>query len=312
MKSAREEECRRKEAERKKQVEEQKLQEEQERKDRELRIIQEERRKIEEVLERKKITESKKQEEFEEIKNVEKSEQDYKKRDCERKATSDQKTKEEIKKKNHQEEKKAKKGVEKDLKQTINIEPSINSKKQEVSRPEVQKESLPTKNTNEMKLQEEKLKKLAEKMKNLDEESEITRMVTKPPTHNQIKTRVPKPVSEKVPLLKESQSVKSVKVSNDNDWTPKVVTVDSSSFMPQKNKKSEVQVLKIGSPSQIRKAVLCDVKVDKPLQKCAEEEVNGSENSQNYQITKIPTTIFEIKKPSPKIEQPKNYSITKA
>ena len=130
-------------------------------------------------------------------------------------------------------------------------------------------------------------------------EEEKPKIEIKPPT--QPKLKVPKPVSEKVPIFKESQSVKSSKAST-------VVTVDSNSFMPKKNTKSEVQILKIGSPSQIRKAVLCEVKVEDPLEKVDAKE-NGT--GTNYQISKIPTTIFEFKTPKPKLESSKNYEITK-
>merc|ERR1711872_454261 len=139
----------------------------------------------------------------------------------------------------------------------------------------------------------ERLKKLAEEMKKMEEET--PKLASKPPT--QIP---PKPISEKVPHLKES-------VKNNKAAT--VVTVDSNSFMPKKNKKSEVQVLKIGSPSQIRKAVMCEIKVDQPLEKIEHTELNGA--GSNYQISKIPTTVFEFKKPAPKTEQSKNYAITK-
>merc|ERR1719209_304321 len=134
-------------------------------------------------------------------------------------------------------------------------------------------------------------------MKQMEEETQVKIIETKPPMQKE---------SKKNKDPKDKQDVKSI---NSTEWPTKVMTVDSNSFMPQKNRKSEVQILKIGSPSQIRKAVLCDVKVDQPLEKCDDKEVNGAE--QNYQITKIPTTVFEFKKPKPKSEPPKNYEITK-
>jgi len=161
----------------------------------------------------------------------------------------------------------------------------------------------------EMRQEEEKLKRLAVTMKAMEEETENPRIENKPPKHTETKFKVPKPVSEKVPNLKESQDVRSNIGTSLADWPSKVVTVDSNSFMPQKNRKSEVQILKIGSPSQIRKAVLCEVKVDEPLEKSDDTELTGAEG--NYQITKIPTTIFEFKKPKPKSEPANNYSITK-
>eukprot|EP00092_Neocalanus_flemingeri_P012773 GFUD01013764.1.p1 GENE.GFUD01013764.1~~GFUD01013764.1.p1 ORF type:complete len:2085 (+),score=698.75 GFUD01013764.1:68-6256(+) len=168
----------------------------------------------------------------------------------------------------------------------------------------VEAEEKKQKLESEMKSEEDKLKRLAVTMKQMDQETIKQQIDNKPPPHTQAKHTVPKPVSEKVPDIKEIPVIKSSHAKDVTDRPSNVVTVSSNSFMPQKNRKSEVQILKIGSPSQIRKAVLCDVKLDEPL-----EKLNGNEN--NYQITKIPTTIFEFKKPKPKSEPPKNYSITK-
>jgi len=141
--------------------------------------------------------------------------------------------------------------------------------------------------------EEERLKRLAEEMKKMEED--LPKLVSKPPSQTQSKP--PKPVCEKIPVLKESSKPASV------------VTVDSNSFMPKKNRKSEVQVLKIGSPSQIRKAVMCEVKMEQPLENIGHTESNSA--GSNYQISKIPTTVFEFKKPTPKSDQTKSYAITK-
>merc|ERR1711874_888470 len=99
-----------------------------------------------------------------------------------------------------------------------------------------------------IQIEEDRLRKLTEEMKRMEEEH--PKVKSKPPT-----IKPPKPISEKALIQKESHVLKNNKAAT-------VMTVDSNSFMPKKNKKSEVQVLKIGSPSQIRKAVLCEVKVE--------------------------------------------------
>merc|ERR1711892_779503 len=161
-----------------------------------------------------------------------------------------------------------------------------------------EREKTKKSNEDQCRLEEEKMKKLSEEMQKMEEAA--PRIESKPPAQKQYK--LPKPVSEKVPILKENQSVKTSKPAT-------VVTVDSNSFMPKKNTKSEVQILKIGSPSQIRKAVMCEVKVEEPLERADHKEVDGT--GTNYQISKIPTTIFEFKKPTPKPEPCKNDAISK-
>merc|ERR1711909_59827 len=73
-----------------------------------------------------------------------------------------------------------------------------------------------------IKFEEERLKKLAEEMKKMEEDT--PKLISKPPSQKQSKP--PKLVCEKVPVLKESSKPVSV------------VTVDSNSFMPKKNRKS--------------------------------------------------------------------------
>merc|ERR1719244_1931213 len=57
------------------------------------------------------------------------------------------------------------------------------------------------------------------------------------------------------------------------------------------------------------KVVMCEVKMEQPLEKIEHTELNSG--GSNYQISKIPTTVFEFKKPTPKSDQTKNYEITK-
>ena len=54
--------------------------------------------------------------------------------------------------------------------------------------------------------------------------------------------------------------------------------------------KNETEFIKIGSPSQIRRAVITSVKLDETVNK----------NDQNYKISKVPTTTFEFKIPTKK------------
>jgi len=81
-------------------------------------------------------------------------------------------------------------------------------------------------------------------------------------------------------IMKEKKKTILSKESN-------VQLISNNSFVPKKNKKNEVEIIKIGSPSQIRKAVHGETKSEDPLGKPTE----------NYKITKVPTTIevFQIK-----------------
>lgn len=87
----------------------------------------------------------------------------------------------------------------------------------------------------------------------------------------------------------------SKKSPNPKTWDTQIVNVNSNTFIPKQNKRSEVQILKIGSPSQIRKAVLCSVTVDDPIEKSITETMT---EDGNYKISKIPTTTFDIRRPS--------------
>merc|ERR1711983_421245 len=92
-------------------------------------------------------------------------------------------------------------------------------------------------------------------------------------------------------VMNSSQEVHSCSQSETHsikkDWPSPIVTVKANSFIPKINRQSEVEILKIGSPSQIRKAVQCNVVVDEP--------VEVTEN--NYKIRKVPTTTFEFTLP---------------
>ena len=79
-------------------------------------------------------------------------------------------------------------------------------------------------------------------------------------------------------------------------WPKEVTTVGAKSFIPQKNQKNEIEFIKIGSPSQVRKAVLSNLDVE--TDRVTTEEKPG------YKICKVPTTNFEVKIPMRKKETP--------
>merc|ERR1712192_100795 len=85
----------------------------------------------------------------------------------------------------------------------------------------------------------------------------------------------------------------------------KVMVVNSNSFVPQKNTKHEIGVIKMGSPSQIRRAVKMEVKIEES--ETSSKSELGREPVGNYQITKVPTTSFELKKPQTLSEDEKKY-----
>ena len=78
------------------------------------------------------------------------------------------------------------------------------------------------------------------------------------------------------------------------EWPSPILTVKSNSFMPKVNTRNEVDVLKMGSPSQIRKAVKNSIN----------EPDTGKDN--NYQISKVPTTTFEFSIPQRKARKEEN------
>merc|ERR1712113_1072916 len=54
----------------------------------------------------------------------------------------------------------------------------------------------------------------------------------------------------------KSQGAKKLSENKHDEISPtKVIVVNSNSFVPQKNTKHEIGVIKMGSPSQIRRAV---------------------------------------------------------
>merc|ERR1719507_577525 len=87
----------------------------------------------------------------------------------------------------------------------------------------------------------------------------------------------------------ELKSQGDKKSSKPNQIFPtKVMVVNSNSFVPQKNTKHEIGVIKMGSPSQIRRAVKMEVKIEE-----TEPSSKGKidpEPVENYQIIKEPTT----------------------
>merc|ERR1712130_353077 len=86
------------------------------------------------------------------------------------------------------------------------------------------------------------------------------------------------------------EEIGSFKEEVRKEWPSQIVTVSTNSFMPKKLDKNETEFIKIGSPSQIRKAVITNVKLDETVDK----------NDQNYKISKVPTTTFEFKIPTKK------------
>ena len=88
----------------------------------------------------------------------------------------------------------------------------------------------------------------------------------------------------------------------------KVIAVTPSSFMPQKNMKEEIGVIKMGSPSQIRRTIKQDTKIEEMESSCSAEV---TQTVGNYQIVRVPTASFEMKKPPAKSVKEQKYSITK-
>merc|ERR1711983_647173 len=97
----------------------------------------------------------------------------------------------------------------------------------------------------------------------------------------------------------------------DQIFPTKVVVVNSNSFVPQKNRKDEIGVIKMGSPSQIRRAVKLEAVNIEESEPSSKAEIGREPVGKFYQITEVPTTSFEIKKPQTYSETEKKYSITK-
>ena len=117
-------------------------------------------------------------------------------------------------------------------------------------------------------------------------------------------------VKRKLNEDKNRQSSISAKTNPVQEKPGKVVVVDHNSFVPQKNTKHEIGVIKMGSPSQIRRAVKMEVKIEEsePL---SLPKRSIHEDVENYQITRIPTTSFQVRKPRAKTEEKEpKFSIT--
>merc|ERR1712192_235255 len=110
-------------------------------------------------------------------------------------------------------------------------------------------------------------------------------------------------------VKQQLQKVEQVKSQPKPKLPTKVMVVNSNSFVPQKNTKHEIGVIKMGSPSQIRRAVKMEVKIEES--ETSSKSELGREPVGNYQITKVPTTSFELKKPQTLSEGEKEYPITK-
>jgi len=280
------------EMEKKKQDQEKKLREEQDKRDREARAIKEEREAIEKLLNGRK--------------NIEEEEESMFKDKIGHKesvpitTTGHRKTEEHIEtreittEKLLQKEAVCKKESSLDYATTQKIQngdSNVSHKPPKINNAQMNGELI-----NKLEEEKTKLMKLNKEIEQLDKNE---KSVSKKP---------PRPTTERIPLLKENKNSNIVT----NDKTAGVITVDSNSFMPKKNTKSEVQILKIGSPSQIRKAVMCEVKVDEPLTRIDNDNKRMETSAQNnYQISKVPTTTFEFKRPKPQAENKTNYEITK-
>merc|ERR1711874_42780 len=114
--------------------------------------------------------------------------------------------------------------------------------------------------------------------------------------------------------LQQAEQVKShqqgekklSKKKTDEIFPTKVMVVNSNTWVPQKNTKHEIGVIKMGSPSQIRRAVKMEVKIEESE---PSSEIGRGPRVENYQITKVPTTSFELKKPQTvSSETDKKYS----
>merc|ERR1712079_963145 len=102
-----------------------------------------------------------------------------------------------------------------------------------------------------------------------------------------------KPSGSEFPPPSENKSAVAVQDMR-KEWPSPILTVKSNSFMPKVNTRNEVDVLKMGSPSQIRKAVKNSIN----------EPDTGKDN--NYQISKVPTTTFEFSIPQRKARKEEN------
>merc|ERR1719285_738146 len=62
-------------------------------------------------------------------------------------------------------------------------------------------------------------------------------------------------------VKQQLQKAEQVKSQGEQMFPTKVMVVNSNSFVPQKNTKHEIGVIKMGSPSQIRRAVKMEVNI---------------------------------------------------
>ena len=96
----------------------------------------------------------------------------------------------------------------------------------------------------------------------------------------------------------KSQGAKKLSENKHDEMSPtKVIVVNSNSFVPQKNTKHEIGVIKMGSPSQIRRAVKLEAVNIEESEPSSKAEIGREPVGKFYQITEVPTTSFELKKP---------------
>ena len=109
--------------------------------------------------------------------------------------------------------------------------------------------------------------------------------------------------------LKSIRAMRDEKQSNEQkkEWPTTLTTVKTNSFIPKISSKNEKEIMKIGSPSQIRKAVRSNVKMDLPepapntfVTKRAETKAEPQAAKNSIKSTDVCSNIkIDLSEPSP-------------
>merc|ERR1712192_364097 len=221
-----------------------------------LKRAEEEKKKVEEEerMKKAKEEEEKKKKEDEKKKVAEqqrKREEEVKKKEDERKREDDERKREKEERQKREEDKLQKAAVEKQLdKDKTRLEENQNRLEEEEKEMEEDEEDkrieelekrLELKKTEEAELILKEEKKLAAPMK-IEEE------------RKKIEEDAAESLQQIMAVKQQLQKVEQVKSQPKPKLPTKVMVVNSNSFVPQKNTKHEIGVIKMGSPSQIRRA----------------------------------------------------------
>merc|ERR1712192_189931 len=111
--------------------------------------------------------------------------------------------------------------------------------------------------------EDEEDKRIEELEKRLElKKTEEAELILKEEERKKIEEDAAESLQQIMAVKQQLQKAEQVKSQPKPKLPTKVMVVNSNSFVPQKNTKHEIGVIKMGSPSQIRRAVKMEVKIE--------------------------------------------------